>query len=197
MASALFFLLLAAVASLAAFAAYMLVRIMRIYGRARRLERMRNYETIIYASLKELGPARALDLLPRPDAAALEEVLLRMAEAEGGPRDAAREMYALAGFTASRGRELRSRLASRRSGAAGRLGRMGDAGVAPQLERLLGDRSAAVREAASQALRRIAEMQEATRAPAPPRGAFPGPAKGGGAERAEGAAPPSGGDNGG
>lgn len=156
MGTLLFFVLLAVVVCLAAFATYMLLRIIRVYGKARRLEKMRGYETIMYASLQKLSPERALRLLPDPDPVALEEVLLRMAdEGTGEWRERAMELYDLCGFTASRRRQLRSRLKSRRRGAARRLGRVGDAASAPELERLLGDRSVEVREAASFALERI------------------------------------------
>ncbi len=187
MASALFFLLLAAVVFLAAFAVYMLLRIVGVYRKARRLERMRNYETILYASLQELGPRRALRLLPRPDPEALEEVLLRMAgEGTGMWREMVVELYGLCGFAASRRNELRSRLAGRRSRAARRLGRVGDAAAAPELERLLGDRSGEVRAAAAFALQSMAAVAAPEKAPAA--GGELAPARGTGAENGSGRA---------
>ena len=152
-----FFILLAVVILLGAFACYLLVRILRVYFKARRLEMMRGYETIIYAALQKLSPQVTLQsLLPDADPKALEEVLLRMGD-EGTDvwKGKIAELYELSGFTAARTRQLHSRLKSRRSDAARRLGRVGDPRVVPELRVLLQDPGEEVREAALFALGRI------------------------------------------
>jgi HEAT repeat protein len=153
----LFFILLVIVAALAAFAFYLFLRILKVYTKARRLEAMRGHETILYAALQKLSPEHTLrTLLPDPDPKALEEVLLRMGdEAEGDWKEKIIELYGLAGFTASRTRQLHSRFKSRRSDAARRLGRIGDTKVVPELAELLRDPREEVREAALFALGRM------------------------------------------
>jgi len=157
MGTVLFYFLLTLVALLIVFALYLLVRILRIYFKAKRLEAMRNYEIIMYSALHKLGPERTLDtLLPNPDPKILEEVLLRMGdEGAEGWKDKVIDLYSLAGFTEKRLKQLRSRLKSRRSDAARRLGRICDPGAVPHLKRLLGDDKEEVREAALYALGRI------------------------------------------
>ncbi len=150
-------LLLIVIAFLIAFAFYLLVRILRIYRKARRLEKMRNYETILYATLRLLPPERALDnLVPDPDPKALEEVLLRMGdEGAEGWKDKVIELYQISGFTEKRMEQLHSHLKSRRSEAARRLGRIGDERAVPELRELLQDPKEDVREAVLFALGRI------------------------------------------
>jgi HEAT repeat protein len=150
-------ILLAVVVFLVVFAFYLLARILKIYRRARRLETMRNYETILYATLRLLPPERALEnLVPEPDPGALEEVLLRMGdEGAEGWKDKVIELYEISGFTDKRMRQLRSHLKSRRSDAARRLGRIGDERAVPELRNLLQDPKEEVREAALFALGRI------------------------------------------
>ncbi len=157
MGAVLFIVLLAVVAFLAAFAFYLLIRILKVYARARRLETMRAYETILYAALQKLSPERTLQtLLPDPDPKALEEVLLRMGD-EGAEvwKGEVIDLYDLSGFTAARIHQLRSRSKSRRSDAARRLGRIGDPKAVPELKRLLRDPREEVREAALFAMGRI------------------------------------------
>ncbi len=151
------FILLAIVVVLAAFALYLLIRILRIYFKARRLETMRGYETILYAAAPKLGAEATLNtLLPEHDPKALEEVLLRMGDAgEGEWKSRVVEMYRLAGFSAARTSQLRSRLKSRRSDAARRLGRIGDPASVNELAELLRDPREEVREAALFALGRM------------------------------------------
>jgi HEAT repeat protein len=151
------YILLVLVAALAIFAVYLLIRILRIFYRARKLDMMRNYETILYAALRKLGPERTLDtLLPNPDPKILEEVLLRMGdEGAEGWKDRVIELYRLSGFTEKRLNQLHSRLKSRRATAARRLGRIADPEALPQLEDLLQDEKEEVREAALYALGRI------------------------------------------
>ena len=157
MGTVLFFVLLVVVVLLAGFACYLFVRILKIYKHARRLETMRSYETILYAALQKLSPEQTLQtLLPDPEPKALEEVLLRMGdEGAEGWKDRVISLYELAGFTAARMRQLHSRLKSRRSDAARRLGRIGDPRAVPELEKLLQDPGEEVREAALYALGRI------------------------------------------
>lgn len=153
----LLYLLTAAVVTMAAFSLYLLARIVKIYRRARTLEIMRGYETILYAALPRISPEEALrDLLRDPHPEALEEVLLRMSDqAEGPLREKVERLYALAGFTAVRMRELGSRSATRRAEAARRLGRIGASEAAPRLRELLRDGNMKVREAARRALERM------------------------------------------
>ncbi len=157
MGTIFFFVLLGVVAALVVFAIYMLVRIIKIYARARRLETMRGYETILYAALQKLSPDRTLQtLIPDPEPKALEEVLLRMGdEGTGEWKDKVIELYRLTGFAADRTRQLHSRSKSKRSGAARRLGRIGDPEAVPVLAELLRDPKEEVREAALFALVRI------------------------------------------
>lgn len=157
MGAVLFIVLLLVVVLLAGFACYLFVRILKVYKRARRLETMRSYETILYAALQKLSPEQTLQtLLPDPEPKALEEVLLRMGdEGAEGWKDKVISLYELAGFTAARMRQLHSRLKSRRSDAARRLGRIGDPRAVPELEKLLQDPGEEVREAALYALGRI------------------------------------------
>ncbi|RJP32022.1 MAG: hypothetical protein C4536_06820 [Actinobacteria bacterium] len=157
MGTVLFFVLLVVVTFLAVFASYLFVRILKVYMQARRLETMRNYETILYAALQKISPEQTLrTLLPDPDPRALEEVLLRMGD-EGAEEWKGRVigLYELSGFTAARTRQLRSRSKSRRSDAARRLGRIGDPRSVPELKELLEDPGEEVREAALYALGRI------------------------------------------
>lgn len=151
------YLLAALVFALAAFSLYLLVRIVKIYRRARTLETMRSYETILYAALPRISPEEALrELLPDPHPVALEEVLLRMGEQVEGPmREKVGALYRLAGFTERRMRELGSRSASRRAEAALRLGKAGASEAVPRLRELLQDRDQEVREAARRALERM------------------------------------------
>ncbi len=153
----LLYLLTAVVISLAIFSIYLLVRIVKVYRRARTLEIMRGYETILYAALPRISPEEALrDLLRDPHPGALEEVLLRMGDqAEGPLKEKVEKLYGLAGFTAMRMRELDSRSAARRAEAARRLGRIGASEAVPRLSDLLGDGDMEVRQAASQALERM------------------------------------------
>ncbi|WP_458011299.1 hypothetical protein [Candidatus Solincola sp.] len=153
----LLYLLAAVVLALAVFSLYLLARIVKIYRRARTLETMRNYETILYAALPRISPEEALrDLLRDPHPAALEEVLLRMGEQADGPlRKKVERIYGLAGFTARRMRELGSRSAARRAEAARRLGRVGASEAVHRLRDLLRDKDLEVREAARQALERM------------------------------------------
>ena len=157
MGTILFFVLLAVVVALVVFAVYMLVRILKIYARARRLETMRGYETILYAALQKLSPDRTLQtLIPDPEPKALEDVLLHMGdEGTGEWKEKIIELYRLAGFAADRTRQLHSRSKSRRSDAARRLGRIGDPEAVPGLAGLLKDPKEEVREAALFALARI------------------------------------------
>lgn len=161
MGLALYSILLALVIFLALFAAYLLARILKIYARARRLETMRGYETILYAALQKLSPNKTLEtLIPDPDREALEEVLLRMGdEGSEGIKEKVVELYGLAGFRERRIRELRSRRKGRRSDAARRLGRIGDPGCVGELRALLEDPREEVREAALFALGRIGTRQ--------------------------------------
>jgi HEAT repeat protein len=157
----LFCILLAVVVFLAVLAIYLLVRVLQIYMRARRLETMRSYETIIYTALPKLGPDRTLEnLLPDPNPGVLEEVLLRIGD-EGveGWKDKIVELYELSGFTGKRLRQLHSRLKSRRSDAARRLGRICDPKAVPELKELLRDGKEEVREAALYALGRIGNRE--------------------------------------
>jgi HEAT repeat protein len=157
MGTVLFVILLALVVLLAAFAIYMLLRILKVYAKARRLETMRSYETIVYSALQKLSPEIMLNtLLPDPDPEALEEVLLRMAD-EGTPglKQDIMELYRISGFAGERMRQFGSRSKSRRSDAARRLGRIGDPRAVPGLAELLGDPKPEVREAALFALGRI------------------------------------------
>ncbi len=160
MGTILFYLLLFIVVALAASAFYLLVRIIGIYLRARRLETMRNYETILYAALPKLGPEDTLRaLLPQPDSAALEEVLLRMGdEAEGEWKEQVIQVYRIRGYADKRLRQLRSHSKPRRSDAARRLGRIGDPEAVGPLKDLLSDRREEVREAALFALGRIGTL---------------------------------------
>jgi HEAT repeat protein len=157
MAVVLSYVLLALIASLAVFAIYLLVRILRVYFKARRLEKMRNYEIILYTALPQLGPERILDtLLTDPDPKILEEVLLRMGdEGAEGWKDKVIALYGLGGFTDKRMKQLRSPLKSHRSGAARRLGRISEPRAVPQLQQMLGDKKEEVRETALYALGRI------------------------------------------
>ena len=157
MGLALFSILLVLVVSLAIFATYLLVRILKIYSRARKLETMRGYETILYAALQKLTPEKTMQtLFPHPDHGALEEVLLRMGdEGAEGLKEKIVALYDLAGFRERRTRQLRSRRKSRRMEAARRLGRIGDPGSVDALEGLLDDAREEVREAALFALGRI------------------------------------------
>jgi HEAT repeat protein len=157
MGTILFFVLLGIVILLVVFAFYMLVRILKVFAKARRLETMRGYETILYAALHKLTPEQALKtLITDPDPKALEEVLLRMGdEGEKEWKLKVVELYGLAGFTTTRTRQLHSRFKSKRSDAARRLGRIGDPEVVPELAQLLRDPEEEVREAALFALGRI------------------------------------------
>ncbi len=154
MGRVLAYALTAMVAALAVLSLYLLVRILKIYRRAKTLEVMRGYETILYAALPRISPEEALEgLLRDPRPAALEEVLLRMSEGAEGPlREKARRLYRLAGFTARRMEELGSRRASRRAEAARRLGLVGASEAAPRLRELLEDGDREVRDAARRAL---------------------------------------------
>lgn len=153
----LFLILLIVVLFLVAFACYLLLRILKVYVQARRLETMRSYETILYAALNKLSPEQTVQtLLPDPDPKALEEVLLRMGdEGAEGWKDKVIALYELSGFTSARTRELHSRLRSKRSDAARRLGRIGDPRSVPELAKLLEDPGEEVREAALYALGKI------------------------------------------
>ncbi|MDD3717514.1 MAG: HEAT repeat domain-containing protein [Actinomycetota bacterium] len=157
MGTVLFLVLACIVVLLTVFAVYMLVRILQVYARARRLETMRGYETILYAALPKMSPDDILEtLLPDPDRKALEEVLLRMGdEGVDDMKKEVAELYRLSGFTQARTRQLRSRLGSRRRGAARSLGRIGDPGVADELAALLRDPRREVSEAALSALEAI------------------------------------------
>ncbi|MDY6794522.1 MAG: HEAT repeat domain-containing protein [Actinomycetota bacterium] len=157
MGEILIYILVAVVGLLVVVALYLLVRILQIYFHARRLQTMRSYETILYAALQKLEPEHTLKtLFPKPDPKALEEVLLRMGD-EGAEdwRDKVIALYELGGFTEKRVRQLGSRLKSRRSDAARRLGRICDPGAVPYLKELLRDGSEEVEEAALYALGRI------------------------------------------
>jgi hypothetical protein len=167
MGTLLFFVLLAVVAFLASFACYLLVRILKVYMRARRLERMRGYETIMYAALQKISPEKALQtFLADPDPKALEEVLLRMGDEAGEEwKGKIIELYELSGFTDKRIRRLHSRLKSRRSDAARRLGRIGDPRAVPRLKELAMDPGGEVREAALFALERMGEESDTPRLP--------------------------------
>ncbi len=154
MAKVLSYVLMALAALLVILAVYLLVRIMGIYRKARRLEKMRNYETILYAALQKLGSRHTLDtLLPNADLGVLEDVLLRMGE-EGaeGWREKIIELYSLCGFTDMRLADLRSRSGKKRAEAARRLGKICDPRAVPQLKELLEDPDEDVREAALFAL---------------------------------------------
>jgi HEAT repeat protein len=157
MGAVLSYILLALVFALAVFAIYLFIQIVRIFLNARRLEKMRNYETILYAALRKLGPERTLEtLLPNPDSKVLEDVLLRMGdEGAEGWKDGVIELYRLSGFTDKRLHQFQSRLKSRRANAARYLGRIADPENVPQLEELLSDGKEEVREAALYALGRI------------------------------------------
>jgi HEAT repeat protein len=161
MGTILFFVLLGVVVALVIFAIYMLVRILKVFNRARRLETMRGYETILYAALQKLSPERTLQtLIPDPEPKALEEVLLRMGdEGTGEWKGKIIELYRLAGFTDTRMQQLHSRSSSKRSGAARCLGRIGDPGAVPGLAELLQDPREEVREAALFALVRIGSRE--------------------------------------
>ncbi len=157
MGIAIFTILLVLVVFLALFALYLLARILKIYARARRLDTMRGYETILYAALQKLTPEKTMEtLIPDPDRKALEEVLLRMGdEGPEGLKEKVIALYGLAGFRDMRTRHLHSRRKSRRSDAARRLGRIGDPGCVADLKDLLADAHKEVREAALFALGRI------------------------------------------
>ena len=173
MGTVFFYLLLAAVAFLVVFACYLLARILKVYALTRRLEKMRSYETILYAGLQKLSPENTLrTLLPHPDPGALEEVLLRMGdEGAEGWKEKVIILYELSGFTDRRLGQLRSRLASRRREAARRLGRIGDPRAVPGLRELLRDPRQEVREAARLALDRVGAPEAAGAAPEAPAGA--------------------------
>lgn len=157
MGKILTYALLAVVLSLALFAVYLFIRIFRLFRKARRLEMMRNYETILYAALSKLSSARTLEtLLPDPDPGVLEDVLLRMGdEGAEGWKEKVIELYGLAGFTEKRLAQLRSRSGRRRADAARRLGRICDPSAVSALKELLEDGEEEVREAALFALGRI------------------------------------------
>lgn len=157
MGKALFYFLSAMVAALALISIYLMVRILQVYHRARTLETMRGYETILYAALPRVSPEEVLrELLPNPHITALEEVLLRMGGQEVGQlREKVERLYELAGFTDKRIRELGSRSAARRAEAARRLGEIGVLQAEPRLRELLYDGDGKVREAARRALERI------------------------------------------
>ncbi len=157
MGLALFSILLVLVVLLSLFALYLLARILKIYAKARRLETMRGYETILYAALQKLTPEKTLEtLIPDPDRKALEEVLLRMGdEGPEGIKEKVISLYGLAWFKDRRMRDLRSRRKARRSDAARRLGRIGDPDCVGALKALLEDGREEVREAALFSLGRI------------------------------------------
>ncbi len=157
MGTILFLILMIVVVCLVAFACYLLVRILRVYVQARRLETMRGYETILYAALQKLSPEQTVQtLLSDPDPKALEEVLLRMGdEGAEGWKDKVIDLYELSGFMSARTRQLRSRFKSRRSDAARRLGRIGDPRSVTELAKLLQDPREEVREVALYALGKI------------------------------------------
>ncbi len=150
----LYYLLVAIVVVLAAVAVYLLVRILLVYARARRLQIMRNYETMLYAVLPRITAEEALHVLLRErDDDALEEVLLRMRDQAETPwKDKVVELYRLAGYAEKRLRQLSSPSRSRRCQAARRLGRMGIPEAMPRLRELLEDPHEAVRDAARRAL---------------------------------------------
>jgi len=157
MGEALFYILLAVVALLVIVAAVLTARLLKAYYRARRLEKMRSYETILYAALYKIGPERTLEtLFPNPDRKVLEEVLLRMGdEGAEGWKEKVVELYELCGFADKRLRQLRSPLKSKRSDAARRLGQVNDPRAVPHLRELLWDGKEEVREAALYALGRM------------------------------------------
>lgn len=154
-------LLFAVIVFLVVFAFYLFARIFKVFMRARRLEKMRNYETILYATVRLLPPEHTLEnLIPDPDPRALEEVLLRMGdEGAGGWKDKVIALYEISGFTTKRMRQLHSHLKSRRSDAARRLGRICDPRAVPELKKLLQDPKEEVREAALFALGRIGTQE--------------------------------------
>lgn len=157
MGEALFYILLAVVALLVIVAAVLTARLLKAYYRARRLEKMRSYETILYAALYKIGPERTLEtLFHNPDRKVLEEVLLRMGdEGAEGWKEKVVELYELCGFADKRLRQLRSPLKSKRSDAARRLGQVNDLRAVPHLRELLWDGKEEVREAALYALGRM------------------------------------------
>lgn len=161
MGEALFYILLIVVMALIALAAYLLARIIKIFMKARRLEIMRGYETMLYAALPQIGPEKTLEtLLPDPDRKALEEVLLRMGD-EGAEewKEHVIALYEMGGFAGERMRQLASPFKSRRSDAARKLGRICDPRALPRLEELLSDGSEEVEEAALYALGRIGNRE--------------------------------------
>jgi HEAT repeat protein len=157
MAAVLFYILLAVIVVLAVSACYLLLRILQIFFKARRLQAMKNYETIIYSAARELGPEKTLQtMLPNPKPQLLEEVLLRMGdESAEGWKDKVARMYELGGFYDKRLGQLDSRRKSRRSEAARCLGRIGDDRAAGKLKELLWDDKEEVRESALFALGRM------------------------------------------
>lgn len=157
MAAVLFYILLALVILLTVFACYLLVRILQVFFKARKLEAMKNYETIIYAAVRKLGPEKTLQsLLPSPKRDILEEVLLRMGdEAAEGWKDEVTKLYELSGFYEKRLNQLSSRFKSRRSEAARRIGRIADQRAVSRLKELLWDDKEQVRDSALFALGRM------------------------------------------
>src|SRR4030042_4343635 len=129
MAAILFYILLVVVAVLVVFACYLLVRILQVFFKARRLEAMKNYETIIYSAVRKIGPEKTLEtLLPNPKKHLLEEVLLRMGgEGAEGWGDNVARLYELGGFYEKRLKQIDSRFKFRRSDAARNIGRGGGA----------------------------------------------------------------------
>jgi HEAT repeat protein len=144
MAAVLFYILLVVIVVLSVFACYLLVRILQVFFKARRLEAMKNYETIIYSAVRKLGPEKTL------------EVLLRMGdEGAEGWKDKVARLYELGGFYEKRLRQLDSRLASQRVEGARCIGRMGEQQAVPRLKELLWDGREEVREASLFALGRM------------------------------------------
>lgn len=157
MAAVLFYILLAVVVVLTVFACYLLVRILQVFFKARRLEAMKNYETIIYSAVRKLGPEKTLEtLLPNPKTQLLEEVLLRMGdEGAEGWRDKVARLYELSGFYEKRLHQLDSRFKFRRSQAARYIGRIGAQNAVSGLKELLWDDKEEVRDSALFALGRM------------------------------------------
>jgi HEAT repeat protein len=157
MAAVLFYILLTVIAVLIVFACYLMVRILQVFFKARRLETMKNYETIIYSAVRKIGPEKTLEtLLPDSKPELLEEVLLRMGdEGAEGWKDKVASLYELAGFYEKRLAQLDSRSKKQRIEGARCIGRIGNHDAVPRLRELLGEGREEVREAALFALGRM------------------------------------------
>ncbi|MEJ5186183.1 MAG: hypothetical protein WHT46_03775 [Candidatus Geothermincolales bacterium] len=81
MAAFAYLLILIATLACCAVAVYLLARILKIYRKARELEAMRGYETILRLSLPTSDPEAVVrELLPRVKPGPMRRVLSRLAE---------------------------------------------------------------------------------------------------------------------